>query len=69
MNAQTDTALEAAKTSGALDSTMKTTFQDSLLQYQQSLQTAYKASENANTQALLQTFFNEAALLIEQSKH
>ena len=39
-NSQTDASLEAAKTSGTLDSTMKSTFQDALAQYQQSIQTA-----------------------------
>jgi len=68
MNSQTDTALDSALASGTLDSTVRSTLQTQLERYQQTIRSAYNASGNANTKALLQDLFNQAALLLEQSK-
>jgi hypothetical protein len=68
LNAQTDAALDSAQTSGTLDSTVRTTLQTQLQQYQQTIQSAYKASSNDQTKSLLQDFFDQAKLLLEQSK-
>jgi hypothetical protein len=68
MNAQTDAALDAAQTSGTLDSTVRTTLQTGIERYQVTLQSAYNASGNPKTKALLKDLFEQAALLLEQSK-
>lgn len=67
-NTQTDTALDNAKASGNLDSTVKSTLRTELAQYQQTVQTAYNASSNSRTKALLKELFDQATLLLEQSK-
>jgi hypothetical protein len=68
MNSQTDTALDSALASDTLDSTLRTTLQTQLQRYQQTIHTAYNASGNDKTKALLQDLFNQATLLLEQSK-
>jgi hypothetical protein len=68
INTQTDTALDAAKSSGALDSTVKTNMQNALERYQQTIQTTYNATSSAKTKALLKSFFEQATMLLEQSK-
>lgn len=68
MNSKTDTAFEAAKSSGALDTTIESTLQEQLHQYQQTIQSAYGTTENPNTKALLKNFYDETTVLLEQSK-
>ncbi len=66
-NGQTDTVLDAAMTSGTIDSTVKTTVKDSLLAYQSTIQTAYKNSSSPATKALLTNMFDDVAILLEQA--
>lgn len=68
INTQTDAALDAAKGSGALDSTVKTTLQTALESYQQTIQTTYSNTKSAKTKTLLKSFFDQATVLLEQSK-
>ena len=67
-NSNTDTAFENAKTSGALDTTVLSTLQAQLEQYQQTLNATYASSTNPDTKALLKTYYEQADLLLEQSK-
>jgi len=68
MNTQTDAALDNAVASGTIDSTVLSTLQTQLQRYQQTIRSAYDASGNTKTKALLQELYNQAALLLEQSK-
>lgn len=68
INAETDTALDAAQANGTLDSTMRTTLQAQLERYQATLQNAYQQSSNPNTQVVLKDLFDQTSLLLEQSK-
>lgn len=68
INTQTDAALDAAKSSGALDSTVKTNMQTALERYQQTIQTTYNTTSSAKTKSLLKSFFDQATMLLQQSK-
>ena len=64
----TDAALAAAEQSGTFDTVFTTTLQKELAAYQQSLRQAYKLSAGGKTiSGLLQTDFNNAALLLKQA--
>lgn len=67
-NAKTDSTLEAASGSGTLDSTLRSTLQTMLESYQTTLRGAYQTSQSQTTRTLLQEYYDQADLLLEQSK-
>lgn len=67
-NSQTDAALENASASGTLDTTLRSTLQTDLQQYQQTVQQAYTSVSNPEAKKLLESFYTNAGLLLEQSK-
>lgn len=67
-NSTLDEALEAAKASGTYDSTYVDSMQASLEAYQTSLQQAYQKSHAKIMRELLAKQYDNATLLLEQSK-
>jgi hypothetical protein len=66
-SATTDTALDAAASSGTYDSTLVSTLQTQLKTYQASLQQAYTGATSSSEKTLLKSEFDNATLLLEQS--
>jgi hypothetical protein len=67
-NSQTDATLASAQANGSLDSTLTSTLQDDLAQYQQTIKTAYGRTHAATTHQELQKLYDQAGLLLQQSK-
>lgn len=67
-SAQTDRSLAAALTDSTFDSTFTDIIQSDLNSYMQALQVAYKANPGPKGRALLNSQYQGAQLLLEQSK-
>jgi hypothetical protein len=67
-NSQTDALLAAAKATSTYDEALRESLTTQLTDYQESLKTAYDATSNTETRALLQKSFAAAALLVQQGE-
>jgi hypothetical protein len=67
-NSQTDATLASAQANGSLDSTLTSVLQDDLAQYQQAIKTAYGRTHTTLTHQELQKLYDQAGLLLQQSK-
>jgi hypothetical protein len=66
-NAQTDTALDQAKSDGTYDQTYLKIVQQSLTTYQKLLKQAFDSANHATEKQLLSKEYANAGLLLEQS--
>lgn len=67
-NSQTDTALQSAQSNGTLDSTVKQILTNQLQAYRQTIQQAAGGIKNQATLHELQDLYDQASLLLQQSK-
>lgn len=67
-NTQTDTTLKNARTDSTFDSAFTDIVQKSLTSYLQSLKAAFDANPGPKGRTLLNTQYNDAQLLLQQSK-
>lgn len=68
MNPQTDSQLTAAMANGQLDSTMNRILVDQLAGYQETIKQVFNTTTNNDTKKELKKMYDDAALLILQSK-
>lgn len=68
MNSRNDAQLAAAQTNGGLDPAVHDLLVSLLTTYEQSIRTTYQSAHNPRTKQQLQSLYNQADLLLQQSK-